>query len=159
MRRIHQKRSMDRSLSGNQRPMTAMDARLPPEHDHDPEQQAEQAAGVRPIIRQEQAGTNARPARAVRPFSPASPAVMLRRSMSSLEALLKEAASQADWTHSVAHRCAWCQKVQTPDGAYTARALEATVIATDGMCPTCFAEALAAVQRRPRRVSQLAAAA
>jgi hypothetical protein len=67
-----------------------------------------------------------------------------------LDAMLKSAAA-ADWTH-VVRRCAWCGRVADRHGRYRRLAIvDQSTVYTDGMCPPCGSERLAAVRRRTLR--------
>jgi hypothetical protein len=70
--------------------------------------------------------------------------------MDALRLMLRQAARSDDWQRAVVHRCAWCKRVAAPDGTYDdrPRLVPATSVVTDGICPTCGAEALAQIRRR-----------
>ena len=73
--------------------------------------------------------------------------------MPSLETLLKTAARTTDWQHDVLHRCAWCGRVADANGDYREAPTHSRLefATTDGMCPTCAAEAEARLAARAVR--------
>jgi hypothetical protein len=69
--------------------------------------------------------------------------------MLSLETLLEHAARSENWDRAVVHRCAWCKRIEMPNGAYApALPLSTTTVVTDGMCTSCAAKALGRVSVR-----------
>jgi hypothetical protein len=76
-----------------------------------------------------------------------------------MEVLLEAAARFANWERMVTHRCAWCNRVADRDGVYRKDIrVSNTRVSTDGMCPTCGAEALVQISMRGMRRLNAAAA-
>jgi hypothetical protein len=68
--------------------------------------------------------------------------------MDDLDTLLKRAAEAKNWPN-VLHRCAWCNHLFDEHGTCRAvMAIKPKVVATDGMCERCGANALAAIRAR-----------